>query len=46
VTFDVANLPHLQKLLLAHPVSSDKEFDISLLVGADHNWDFVRDVIV
>ena len=46
VTFDVADLPHLQKLPLAHPLSTDKQFDISLLVGADHYWDIVGDVIV
>ena len=36
VTFDVADLLHLQKLPLAHLISTDKQFDISLLVGADH----------
>ena len=46
VTFGVADLPHLQKLPLAHPISADKEFNISLLVGADHYWDIVEDVIV
>jgi len=46
VTFGVADLPHLQKLPLAHPVSTNKEFDISLLVGADHYWDIVGDVTV
>ena len=46
ITFGVADLPHLQKLPLAHPISADKEFNISLLVGADHYWDIVEDVIV
>ena len=46
VTFDVADLPHLKKLPLAHPISTNKEFDISLLVGADHYSDIVGDVIV
>ena len=46
VTLNVAHLPHLQNLPLAHPLSADKEFDISLLVGADHYWDVVGDVIV
>jgi len=46
VTFDVADLPYLKKLPLAHPISADKQFDISLLVGADHYWDIVGDVIV
>ena len=46
VTFNVVHLPHLQNLPLAHPLSANKEFDISLLVGADHYWDVVGDVIV
>ena len=41
VTFNVAHLPHLQNLPLAHPQSADKEFDVSLLVGADHYWDML-----
>jgi len=45
VTFGVADFPHLQKLPLAHSISADKEFHISLLVGADHYWDIVGDVI-
>ena len=39
VTFGVADFPHLQKLPLAHSISADKEFHISLLVGTDHYWD-------
>ncbi|XP_065900135.1 uncharacterized protein [Dysidea avara] len=46
VTFNVAHLPHLHNLPLAHPLSADKEFDVSLLVGADHYWDIVGDAIV
>ena len=46
VTFNVTRLPHLQNLTLAHPLTSGKEFDISLLVGADHHWDIVGDNIV
>ena len=36
VTLCVTRLPHLQSLTLAHPLTADKEFNISLLVGADH----------
>ena len=36
VTFNVTRLPHLQNLTLAHLLTTDKEFDIFLLVGADH----------
>ena len=46
VTLNVTRLPHLQNLTLAHPLTADKEFDISLLVGADHYWDIVGDDVV
>ena len=46
VTFNVAHLPHLHNLSLAHPLSADKEFNVSLLVGADHYWEIVGDAIV
>ena len=46
VTFNVAHLPHLQNLSLAHPLSADKEFDVFLFVGVDHYWDIVDDAIV
>jgi hypothetical protein len=36
----------LRQLKLAHPVTSDKNFEISLLIGADHYWDFVEDHII
>jgi len=36
----LTNLPHLKGLQLAHPVTS---FEISLLIGANHYWDFVGD---
>ena len=43
VNCDITYLPHLQNVLLAHPLTSDKQFDISLLVGANHYWDIVGD---
>ena len=46
VNSNVACLPHLQNLTLAHPLTTDKEFDISLLVGADHYWESVGDKII
>jgi len=42
----VTNLPYLRGLKLAHPISSDNEFEISMLIGADHYWDIVGDNIV
>jgi len=35
----VANLTYLHDLQLAHPITSEREFNISLLIGADHYWD-------
>ena len=45
-SLDFSELPHLQGLQLAHPVSSDTDFAVSLLVGADYYWDIVRDKVV
>ena len=39
-------IPHLQKLPLAHPVTGDENFHISVLIGADYYWDFVQDHVV
>ena len=39
-------LPHLQGLPLAHPVTAAENFGISLLIGADHYWDLVGDHII
>ena len=46
VTSSVTRLPHLQNLPLAHPLTTDKEFDISILVGADHYCDIVGDRVI
>lgn len=42
---DISNLPHLKGLKLAHPVS-DGNFEINLLIVADHYWDIVQDNII
>jgi hypothetical protein len=42
----IKDLPYLRQLKLAHPVTSDKNFDISLLISADHYWDFVEEHII
>ena len=39
-------IPHLQKLPLAHPVTGDENFNISVFIGADYYWDFVQDHVV
>ena len=46
VTLSVTRLPHLQSLTLAHPLTAEKEFNISLLVGADHYWDIFGNNVI
>lgn len=40
------DLPHLRRLTLAHPITSDESLDVSLLTGADHYWDLVEDHVI
>ena len=40
------DLPYLKNLPLAHPVMSDENLYISVLIGADFYWQFVQDHIV
>jgi len=42
----LSQLPYLSGLTLAHPVTSDKNFHISVLIGADYYWEFIQDHIV
>ena len=42
----ITDIPYLRHLKLAHPVTSDENFEISLLIGVDHYWDFVEDHII
>jgi len=39
-------LPYLAGLPLAHPVTSDENFYISILIGADFYWQFIQNRIV
>ena len=43
ITFavDINRMEYLQGLKLAHPSMKDDVFNISLLIGADHYWDFI-----
>ena len=41
----VRQLPYLKGLSLAHPVTTNENFRISLLIGTDHYWDIVEDDI-
>ena len=40
------SVPHLQGLKLAHPITTDHNFQVSLLIGTDHCWSFIQDHIV
>ena len=46
VTVNTAQLPHLCNFPLAHPITQDDSFKISLLIGTDYYWDLVEDHIV
>ena len=46
VSTSVYTMPHLRDLKFAHPITSDKNFTISLLIGTDHYWSFVEDHII
>ena len=36
-------VPYFKSLPLAHPVTGDENFDISILIGADYYWQFIED---
>ena len=38
--------PYLQELTLAHPITSDENFHVSVLIGADYFWQFIQDQVV
>ena len=40
------NIPHLKGLHLAHPVTENENFEISVLIGADYYWSFIQDLII
>ena len=46
VPISVSTMPHLRGLKLAHPVTSNKTFTMSLLIGTDYYWKFVQDTII
>ena len=37
---------HLKGLHLAHPITENENFEISVLIGADHYWHFVEDRVI
>ncbi|XP_065895991.1 uncharacterized protein [Dysidea avara] len=46
VRMEVSKMPHLKNLQLAHPVTEDDSFEITILVGADYYWTFVQDQVI
>ena len=42
----VQTIPHLKGIQLAHPVTSDENFEILLLIGEDQYWDIVKDMVI
>jgi len=38
--------PYLQQLTLAHPITSDENFHVSILIDADYFWQFIQDHVV
>ena len=46
VLASVITFQYLQGLKLAHPVTNEDNFQISVLIGADFYWTFVEDNIV
>ena len=39
-------MPHLKGLYLAHPITENENFGISILIGADYYWSFVQDHVI
>ena len=44
--YTTAELPYLKGLQLATPMTAGEQFEITLLIGADHYWQVVEDHIV
>ena len=46
INTSVRNMPYLQGLNLANPVTFEHKFEISILIGTDYYWSFIQDHIV
>lgn len=46
IQYTISTLPYLQGLKLAHPVTKDDTFNISLLNSADKFWDMVGNRVI
>ena len=43
---EMENMPHLEGLKLANPITDNNEFLVSILIGADYYWLFVQDHVI
>ena len=43
---EIKTLPYLNGLKLAHPITAEDKFNISLLIGADFYWSIVENEII
>ena len=46
VASDIPQLPYLRDIPLAHPVTTDRQFQILLLIGADYYWSIIENHII
>jgi hypothetical protein len=42
----INDMSHLKNLTLAHPITAQEDFRISLHIGTDHYWDIVEDEVI
>ena len=42
----LTRLPHIMGITLAHPVTDDDNFELSILIGTDYYWTFVEDQVI
>ena len=40
------HLLHIMGIKLAHVVTDDENFELSVLIGADYYWTFVEDQVI
>ena len=46
IRMPLLHLPHIMGIKLAHPVTDDENFELSILIGADYYWTFVEDQVI
>ena len=46
VESDISQLSYLRGIPLAHPVTTEQQFQISLLIGADYYWNIIENHVI